>query len=142
MPFSDDGAGTYESYATGRVGINRLWIEINTVTRHDVVAFVVEMFVSFLFDYFGPGEDLVEVNIEPNVEWEGFTWGVVRKQNMKRLRETRYDLVLLPCSQIGILIDRRDSPGLQKGRQCLLLSPFRRSYLRLRILYLLRIRHF
>ena len=105
IPFSDDGAGVYESYATGRVGINRLWIEIRTLTRHDVVAYVLEIFVGFLFDVFGPGEDLVEVNIEPNVEWEGFTWAVVRKQNMKRLRETRYDLVWFPRSLIGIVVD-------------------------------------
>ena len=87
------------------MGINRLWIEIRTLTRHDVVAYVLEIFVGFLFDFFGPGEDLVEVNIEPNVEWEGFTWAVVRKQNMKRLRETRYDLVWFPRSLIGIVVD-------------------------------------
>jgi len=94
LPLSQDGAGVFESYATGRIGINRLWIEIKMISRHDIVAWVVESIGSFLFDFLGNGEDVVEIVIEPNVEWEGFTWGVVRKGMMRKLREKRYDLVL------------------------------------------------
>jgi hypothetical protein len=96
VPLLDDGGSIYESYATGRVGIQRLWVEIRTVSRHDLVAWIVESVGSWFFDWMSSGdEDIVEVTIEPNVEWEGFTWGVVKKGKMRRLRETRYDLVRL-----------------------------------------------
>jgi Protein of unknown function (DUF1682) len=95
VPLSHDGGAVYESYATGRVGIHRLWIEINMISRHDIVGWIVESVGSWVFDFFGSGEDLVEVTIEPSAEWEGFTWGVVRKGKMRKLRETRYDLVCI-----------------------------------------------
>ena len=94
VPLSNDGGAVYESYATGRVGIQRLWVEMRMVSRHDFVAWIVEFVGGWFFDWFSSGgEDIVEVTIEPSVEWEGFTWGVVRKGKMRRLRETRYDLV-------------------------------------------------
>jgi Protein of unknown function (DUF1682) len=96
VPLSHDGGAVYQSYATGRVGIRRLWIEITTVSRHDVVSWLAESIGSFFFDIFGPGEDLVEVTIEPSAEWEGFTWAVVRKGKMRKLGESRYDLVCCP----------------------------------------------
>ncbi len=96
VPLSHDGGAVYESYATGRVGINRLWVEMRMVSRHDFVAWIVEVVGGWFFDWFSSeGEDVVEVTIEPNVDWEGFTWGVVKKGKMRRLREIRYDLVLL-----------------------------------------------
>lgn len=93
VPLSHDGAGVYESYATGRININRLWIEIKTVTRHDVVAWVIESVGGFLFESFAGEGDSVEITVEPNVAWEGFTWGVVKRGRMRRLKEDRYDLV-------------------------------------------------
>jgi hypothetical protein len=107
---SHDGAGVFESYATGRVGVNRLWIEMRMVNRHDVLAWIVESVGGWLFDWFpGDGEDVVEVTIEPNVEWESFTWGVVRRGKMRKLKESRYDLVISPlflccsCPWLGLL---------------------------------------
>jgi len=94
VPLSHDGAGVYESYATGRININRLWVEIKTISRHDVVAFIVESVAGWLWESFSEEGDVVQITIEPNVEWEGFTWGVVKKSRMRRLRENRYDLVL------------------------------------------------
>ena len=94
VPISGDGAGVYESYATGRVGIRRLWVEIRMASRHDVIAWVVELVGGFLFEWWAAGEgDMIEVSIEPDATWEGFTWGVVRKGRMRRLKEARYDLV-------------------------------------------------
>ena len=93
VPLSHDGGALYESYATGRVAIRRLWIEINMISRHDPFALVVESVGSFFFEWFGPGQDLVEVTIEPSAEWEGFTWGVVKKGKMRRLKQTSYSLV-------------------------------------------------
>jgi len=93
VPLSHDGAGFYESYATGRININRLWIEIKTISRHDLVAFVVESIAGWFFESFAEEGDVIQVTIEPNVDWEGFTWGVVKKSRMRRLRESRYDLV-------------------------------------------------
>ena len=96
VPLSPDGGGVYESYATGRVGINRLWVEMRMVSRHDFVAWIVEVVGGWFFDWFSStSEDVVEVNIEPNIDWEGFTWGVVKKGKMRRLREIRYDFVNL-----------------------------------------------
>lgn len=64
------------------------------VSRHDVVAWVVEVVGGFLFDSWAAGEgDMIEVSIEPDASWEGFTWGVVKKGKMRRLKEARYDLV-------------------------------------------------
>lgn len=66
------------------------------VSRHDVLARIVESVGGWLFEWLaGDGEDVVEISIEPSVEWEGFTWGVVRKGKMKKLKESRYDLVTL-----------------------------------------------
>jgi hypothetical protein len=96
VPLSHDGAGVYETYATGRINIHRLWVEIKTISRHDLVAFVFESVAGFLFESFSEEGDVVQVIIEPNVEWEGFTWGVVKKSRMRRLRESRYDLVWFP----------------------------------------------
>jgi hypothetical protein len=94
VPLSHDGGGAFESYATGRQGIKRLWIEIKLVSRHDVVAWIVETVGGWLFDYMQ--SDVVEVTLQPNVDWEGFTWGVVRKSKMRKLKESRYDLVQNP----------------------------------------------
>ena len=68
------------------------------VSRHDIVAWIVEFVGGWLFDWLvsGDGEDIVEISIQPNVEWEGFTWGVVRKGKMRKLKESRYDLVYIP----------------------------------------------
>ena len=127
VPLSHDGGGVYESYATGRAGIRRLWIEINLVSRHDVVAWIVETVGGWLFDYLQG--DVVEVTIQPNVEWEGFAWGVVRKSKMRKLRESRYDLVFpsRTCLQHRLFvfnwpachdIDCRGSRGSQSRRRC------------------------
>jgi hypothetical protein len=96
VPLSHDGGGVYESYATGRVNITRLWIEIGMKSRHDFVAWIVESVVGFFWEGFGGGGDTVEIVIEPSGEWEGFVWGIVRKGMMRRLREKRYDLVCSP----------------------------------------------
>jgi hypothetical protein len=107
----------YESYATGRAGIRRLWIEINLASRHDVVAWIVETVGGWLFDYLQ--SDVVEVTIQPNVEWEGFAWGVVQKSKMRKLKESRYDLVS-PSHALGLSrIDCRGLPGSQSRRHCL-----------------------
>lgn len=73
------------------------------VSRHDFVAWIVEVVGGFFLEGWfgdaGSGEDIVEVNIQPNVgEWEGFTWSVVRKGKMRKLKETRYDLVRILCA--------------------------------------------
>ena len=95
---SHDGGAVFESYATGRINISRLWVEMSLVSRHDFVGWVIETVAGFFFDWVGTGgEDLVEVIIEPSAEWEGFTWGVVRKAKMRKLRENRYDLVSNLC---------------------------------------------
>lgn len=121
VPLSHDGGGVYESYATGRAGIRRLWIEINLASRHDVVAWIVETVGGWLFDYLQ--SDVVEVTIQPNVEWEGFAWGVVQKSKMRKLKESRYDLVS-PSHALGLTrIDCRGLPGSQSRRHCL--SPWR-----------------
>jgi hypothetical protein len=114
VPLSHDGAGVYESYATGRVGINRLWVEINMLSRHDMIAWIVETVGGFFWDGFtnGGSGDLVQVEIDPSAEWEGFTWGVVRKGRMRKLKESRYDLVY----GISMFSDVRDSRGLQSRR--------------------------
>ena len=83
-------------YATGRVGIKRLWVEIRMATRHDFIAWFIETVGDWFFEWFGSNGDIVEICIEPNVEWEGFTWGVVRKGKMRKLREGRYDVVCIP----------------------------------------------
>jgi hypothetical protein len=93
VPLSHDGGGVYESYATGRIGIQRLWVEIDLKSRHDFVAWIVESVGGLFFEGFGGGGDTVEVTIEPSAEWEGFVWGVVRKGKMRKLKESRYDLV-------------------------------------------------
>jgi hypothetical protein len=93
VPLSHDGAGVYESYATGRVNINRLWVEIRTTTRHDLAAMAVEYIAGGLFDFVSWEGDVAEIVIEPSVEWEGFTWAVISKSRMRKLRESRYDLV-------------------------------------------------
>jgi len=104
VPLSHDGGGVYESYATGRVGIKRLWVEIKMVSRHDVVAWVIEVVGGFFFDWWAAGEgDMIEISIEPDGNWEGFTWGVVRKGKMRRLKESRYDLVFPPRSFLLVL---------------------------------------
>jgi PAT complex subunit CCDC47 len=93
IPLSHDGPGVYESYATGRVNINRLWVEIRTQTRHDLIALLVESIAGGLFDLVPWEGDVAEIVIEPSAEWEGFTWAVVKKSQMRKLREGRYDLV-------------------------------------------------
>ena len=73
------------------------------VSRHDVVAWVIEVVGGFFFDWWAAGEgDMIEISIEPDGNWEGFTWGVVRKGKMRRLKESRYDLVapLEECEEI------------------------------------------
>ena len=81
----------FEAYATGRTGVKRLWIEIQLVSRHDVVAWIMEILASWLFDFLQG--DVVEISIQPSAEWEGFTWALVCKAKMRKLRESRYDLV-------------------------------------------------
>jgi Protein of unknown function (DUF1682) len=89
----------FETYATGRVNVNRLWVEMRMVSRHDVLAWIMESLGGWLFEGLGgDGEDIVEVTIEPSVEWEGFTWGVVRKGKMRKLKGSRYNLVNSPPS--------------------------------------------
>ena len=77
------------------------------VSRHDVVAWVVEVVGGFLFDSWAAGEgDMIEVSIEPDASWEGFTWGVVKKGKMRRLKEARYDLVFpLLILRLGVWVD-------------------------------------
>jgi len=96
VPLSHDGGGVFEAYATGRTGVKRLWVEIQLVSRHDVVAWIMEIVGGWLFDYLQG--DVVEVSIQPSAEWEGFTWGIVRKAKMRKLRESRYDLVPPPLN--------------------------------------------
>jgi hypothetical protein len=96
VPLSHDGGGIYESFATGRVNIHRLWVEMKLDSRHDIVAWVVESFMGFLYEGFGNYGDLVETIIDPSCDWEGFTWSVVKKSKMRSLRDKRYDLVLPP----------------------------------------------
>lgn len=94
VPLSHDGGSVFESYATGRINISRLWVEMNLVSRNDFVGWIVEAVAGFFFDWVGSGgEDLVEVIIDPSAEWEGFAWAVVRKAKMRKLRDNRYDLV-------------------------------------------------
>ena len=92
VPLLHDGGAVFESYATGRVNVNRLWIDIRLRSRHDVVAWLFEVVAGWFFESFGSA-DTVEVVLEPSCEWEGFTWGVVKKGKMRKLRESRYDLV-------------------------------------------------
>lgn len=113
VPLSHDGGGVYESFATGRVNVHRLWVEMKLNSRHDVVAWIVESFMGFLYEGFGAYGDLVETIIDPSCDWEGFTWSVVKKGKMRSLRDKRYDLVSLGCYKVVIV---RDSLVLRRER--------------------------
>jgi hypothetical protein len=133
VPLSHDGGGVFETYATGRVGISRLWVEIECSSRHDFVAWVIEVVGGFFFEGMGGQGDRVEVVIEPSGEWDGFVWGVVRKGIMRRLRETRYDLVYLKSRDWGA--DGRGLRGLVSRLRYLRRWLFRLNCQRSRIQY-------
>lgn len=96
VSLSHDGSGVYETFATGRLNVHRLWVEIRLNSRHDLVAWMVEGVMGFLYEGFAAYGDVVEVVVDPSCDWEGFTWSVVKKGKMRALRDKRYDLVCIP----------------------------------------------
>ena len=96
VSLSHDGSGVYESFATGRLNVHRLWVEMRLNSRHDLVAWMVEGVMGFLYEGFAAYGDVVEVVVDPSCDWEGFTWSVVKKGKMLALRDKRYDLVWIP----------------------------------------------
>lgn len=105
----------YASYATGRQNVAFMDIKLTLKKRFNPVMTGLETALSFFFDSFAAPEDAVEAVIYPfdgkeaqivpslpgaaelrskdsKSSFDGFVWAIVNKNNMKKLREDRYDL--------------------------------------------------
>ncbi|KAF3064390.1 hypothetical protein GL218_01850 [Daldinia childiae] len=105
----------YASYATGRQNVAFMDIKLTLKKRFNPVMTGLETALSFFFDSFAAPEDAVEAVIYPfdgkeaqivpalpgaaelrskdsKSSFDGFVWAIVNKNNMRKLREDRYDL--------------------------------------------------
>jgi hypothetical protein len=106
----EKSADAYISYASGRQNVAFMDIKISLLKRYNPFARFADWALAFFFDAFPPPEERIEATAYafdgkekhllpdgpnmPNSSYEGFVWGIVHKDLMKRLREDRYDLSL------------------------------------------------
>ncbi|KAH8653439.1 hypothetical protein BX600DRAFT_79133 [Xylariales sp. PMI_506] len=105
----------YSTYATGRLNVAFVDVNLTLKKRFNPVMTFIEAAIGFFFDSFPSPEDLVEVTIypfdgkesqivpklpgatelqskDPKSTYDNFVWAIVNKNQMKQLREDRYDL--------------------------------------------------
>ncbi|KAI6246655.1 hypothetical protein HI914_04829 [Erysiphe necator] len=107
----------FASYATGRQNIAFLDININLLKRYSPLSLFVEAAMSVFFESIAAPTEQIEATIYPfdgketlllpktslaigesrkhfNSNFDGFVWAIVNKDNLKNLRDDRYDLSL------------------------------------------------
>lgn len=105
----------YATYATGRQNVAFVDVGLTLKKRFNPLLTTVETALGFFFDGYASPEDSLEATIYPfdgkeasvvpnlpgaaelrskdaKSSYDGFIWAVVNKDNMKKLREDRYDL--------------------------------------------------
>ncbi|KAI1351673.1 hypothetical protein F5Y01DRAFT_282288 [Xylaria sp. FL0043] len=105
----------YASYATGRQNVAFMDVKLSLMKRFNPLVLFPEFIISFFFDSFPTPEDSMgatiypfdgrEAQIVPGVpgatelrskdsksSYDSFVWAVVNKNQMKQLREERYDV--------------------------------------------------
>lgn len=111
----ENSAAEFVSYATGRQNVAFMDIKLTLVQRFNPLAVIGENLIGFFFEsmtatretieatafaFDGKEKDLVPVSKGDNVKaggsssYDGFVWAVVNKNDMKKLREDRYDISL------------------------------------------------
>lgn len=109
----------FVSYASGRQNIAFMHTTIKLQRRHNPVAWVMELLVSFFFDSIPTPKDCITMTISPfdgnepatsatagatgkssggKSTFDNFIWAIVNKRNMRRWRDERYDLSLTRTS--------------------------------------------
>jgi hypothetical protein len=114
-------AHEFVSYATGRQNTAFLDVRINMIKRYNPVTYLLELLLSIFFDSLKPPTERIEATsysfdghekdivpvrtqleqdaLEASVRnlhssYDGFVWAVVQKDQMRQLREDRYDVSL------------------------------------------------
>ncbi|KAK9419237.1 putative DUF1682 domain protein [Seiridium unicorne] len=105
----------YATYATGRQNVAFMDVGLTLKKRFNPIMTFIETALGFFFDSFASPEDSVEATIYPfdgkeasivpnlpgaaelrskdsKSSYDGFVWALVHKDQMKKLREDRYDL--------------------------------------------------
>lgn len=105
------------SYATGRQNVAFLDINVNLIKRYSPLSLIAETTMSMLFESITAPSDSMEAIIYPfdgkevlllsnlpnfanedfkeaKSNYDGFVWAVVHKDNIKQLRDDRYDISL------------------------------------------------
>ena len=108
----------FVSYASGRQNIAFMHTTIKLQRRHNPIAWIVELIVSFFFDSIPTPGDSITMTISPfdgnepaagkpsssssssggKSTFDNFIWAIVNKRNMRRWRDERYDLSLTRTS--------------------------------------------
>ncbi|KAI1426718.1 hypothetical protein F5Y12DRAFT_783757 [Xylaria sp. FL1777] len=105
----------YASYATGRQNVAFMDVKLSLMKRFNPLVLFPEFIISFLFDSYPTPEDSLgatiypfdgrEAQIVPGIPggaelrskdaksaYDGFVWAIVNKNQMKELRDERYDV--------------------------------------------------
>lgn len=111
----ENAANEFVTYASGRQNVAFLDMKLSLLKRYNPLVILGEYIVGFMFestpapeermDYTAYAFDGREALIVPgtkgeerksthNSSYDGFVWAIVNKDNMKRLRDERYDLSL------------------------------------------------
>lgn len=114
--YKEKSPDVFLSYATGRQNVAFVDIKLSLVKRYSPVMWLSDIILSFFFDSIPPPSEKAEITAYPfdgreialvpqaadqkserkgtQSAYDGFIWAVVHKNNMKRLRDERYDLSL------------------------------------------------
>ncbi|KAL9025511.1 MAG: hypothetical protein Q9196_005677 [Gyalolechia fulgens] len=115
-------AQEYTTYASGRQNVALAEVTVKLLKRYNPMSLAMETALSFFFESFRPPREGVEITMQafdgkekdlvpvkrkaeldakesrfkglPNSAYDNFVWAVVHKEQMKRLRDERYDVSL------------------------------------------------
>jgi len=111
----EDSPQKFSTYATGRQNVAFVDVTITLIKRYSPIAMIAESGLSLFFDSFPSPEERVDAILYPfdgkealtvpshlpgaaelrkdnKSSYDGFVWAVVNKDNMKQLRDDRYDV--------------------------------------------------
>lgn len=105
--FYQDDDQHYTSYASGRINVAQLILNVTLQSRQNFSLWIMEHLFGFFFDSLDPIEDEVEMvaTLHDDVKVEPFIWAVVNKENMNKSRTENYFLSLTKTSDSDKLPD-------------------------------------
>lgn len=112
----EDSPQKFSTYATGRQNVAFVDVTVTLIKRYSPMAMIIESGLSLFFDSFPSPEERVDAILYPfdgkealtvpshlpghelrkdsKSSYDTFVWAVVNKDNMKQLRDDRYDVSL------------------------------------------------